>query len=74
MGQPQRTEIDVFFSRGQPYEQRVSWPVLQSTEKAWLIQTFIPMGPHAYCTWRLRQRAEAERGFGLPPQHHVYAS
>ena len=39
MGQPQRTEIDVFFSRGQPYEQRVSWPVLQSTEKAWLIQT-----------------------------------
>ena len=39
MGPPQRTEIDVYFSRGQPYEQRVSWPVLQSTEKAWLIQT-----------------------------------
>ena len=42
MGQPQRTEVEVSFSRGQPYQQRVSWPVLQSTDKAWLIQT--PVG------------------------------
>lgn len=39
MGLPPRTEIEVFFSRGQPFQQRVSWPVLQSTDKAWLIQT-----------------------------------
>ena len=39
MGQPPRTEIGFFFSRGQPYQQRVSWPILQSTDKAWLIQT-----------------------------------
>lgn len=39
MEKPQRTEVEVVFSRGQPYEQRVSWPVVQSTDKAWLIQT-----------------------------------
>ena len=39
MGQPPRTEIGFFLSRGQPYQQRVSWPILQSTDKAWLIQT-----------------------------------
>lgn len=39
MEQPQRTEIEVVFSRGQPYQQRVSWPVVRSTDKAWLIQT-----------------------------------
>ena len=39
MGQPQRTEVEVVFSRGQPYQQRVSWAVVQSTDKAWLIQT-----------------------------------
>lgn len=39
MEQPRRTEIGFSFSRGQPYQQRVSWPILQSTDKAWLIRT-----------------------------------
>ena len=39
MGQQQRTEVEIVFSRGQPYQQRVSWAVVQSTDKAWLIQT-----------------------------------
>ena len=39
MQQPTRTSIGVTFGRGQPYEQRVSWPILQTTAKAWLIQT-----------------------------------
>lgn len=39
MGQLRCTEIDVVFSQGRPYEQRVSWPVVQSTDNAWLVQT-----------------------------------
>lgn len=34
-----RTSIDVAFSRGEPYQQLVSWPILEATAKAWLIQT-----------------------------------
>ncbi|MDC8773526.1 hypothetical protein [Roseateles albus] len=39
MRQPQRTELEVFFSRDKPFEQRVAWPILKSTDMAWLIQT-----------------------------------
>ncbi|MBT9583986.1 hypothetical protein IV102_11635, partial [bacterium] len=39
MGQRQRTELEVFFSPGTPFEQRVAWPILKSTDKAWLIQS-----------------------------------
>lgn len=39
MAQPEKTEIAIRFSHGKPYEQRVSWPVLESTAKAWRIQT-----------------------------------
>ncbi len=39
MNQPTRTSIGVTFGLGEPYAQRVSWPILKSTGKAWLIQT-----------------------------------
>ena len=39
MGQLRCTEIEVVFSQGRPYEQRVSWPVVQSTDNSWLVQT-----------------------------------
>lgn len=34
-----KKSLEVVFSQSQPYEQRVSWPILQATTKAWLIQT-----------------------------------
>lgn len=39
MTQSTRSSINVTFGFGQPYAQRVSWPILQTTAKAWLIQT-----------------------------------
>lgn len=39
MNQHTRTSVGVTFGLGQPYAQRVSWPILKSTGKAWLIQT-----------------------------------
>lgn len=60
MNQPTRKSIGVTFGLGQPYAQRVSWPILKSTGKAWLIQTpagdiwvpsyrwdHLPLGPGA---------------------------
>jgi hypothetical protein len=34
-----RTSLDVVFFRGLPYAQGVSWPILQTTPKAWRIAT-----------------------------------
>lgn len=34
-----RTSLDVTFGRGFGYEQRVVWPILETTPKAWRIQT-----------------------------------
>jgi hypothetical protein len=38
-GLPDRSDLEVVFSRGQPYEQRVRWPIARSTAKAWFVQT-----------------------------------
>jgi hypothetical protein len=34
-----RNSLDVVFFRGLPYQQGVSWPILQTTPKAWRIET-----------------------------------
>lgn len=34
-----KTKLEVVFAPSQLYEQRVSWPILQATAKAWLIDT-----------------------------------
>jgi hypothetical protein len=39
MGLPERSDLEVVFSRGRPYEQRIRWPIVRSTPKAWLVQT-----------------------------------
>lgn len=80
MVQSTRTSIKVTFGFGQPYSQCVSWPILQTTAKAWLIQT--PAGDIWVPSYRWDRMPSGsgttgderkfQRGGELPAQHHVH--